>query len=213
MLLQINNIIPKWIDASRINASEIWGKLYSFEEGKKYAIIAPSGSGKTTFIQALYGLRNDFEGTVTLDNEQIKLESEELIASIRSQKISIVFQDLRLFPQLTALENIEIKKQLSFFDNSACVEEMFNNLGIAAKQQQLAGTCSFGEQQRIAIVRALQQPFNFILLDEPFSHLDDDNAKKALHLIEAEAAKRNAAIILVDLQPIPFFKPDISLQL
>ena len=76
-----------------------------------------------------------------------------------------------------------------------------------------AGTCSYGEQQRIAIIRALQQPFNFIILDEPFSHLDEENSKKALALIEQEADKRGAGIILADLQHNPFFNADSTLLL
>jgi putative ABC transport system ATP-binding protein len=213
MPLIIKNIIPKYIEKSRITASDIWAKEYVFEQGKKYAIHAPSGSGKTTFIQALYGLRNDFEGTVYLNAVNICAANEEQIATIRAEQVSIVFQDLRLFPALTAEGNIAVKKQLACHNAAQAMDDMMQQLGVGSKKNQLAETCSFGEQQRIAIIRALQQPFNFILLDEPFSHLDDDNAIKALALIEAEAAKRNAAIILVDLQPLTFYTPDISLKL
>jgi putative ABC transport system ATP-binding protein len=79
--------------------------------------------------------------------------------------------------------------------------------------QQNAGICSYGEQQRIAIIRSLQQPFNFIVLDEPFSHLDENNSIKAMQLIETEAAKRNAGIILADLNEVPFYKADRTLFL
>ena len=90
---------------------------------------------------------------------------------------------------------------------------MARSLGIHNKLGKLAKTCSYGEQQRIAIIRALLQPFDFLLLDEPFSNLDDNNRIKVMDLIEAEATERKASILLVDLKPIEFFKPDRTLNL
>ena len=90
---------------------------------------------------------------------------------------------------------------------------MADQLGIGNKLNKLCSTCSYGEQQRVAIIRALQQPFAFLLLDEPFSHLDDNNRKKAMDLMEAEATERNASIILADLKPISFFKAGSTLHL
>ena len=90
---------------------------------------------------------------------------------------------------------------------------MARSLGIHNKLGKPARTCSYGEQQRIAIIRALLQPFDFLLLDEPFSNLDDNNRIKVMDLIEAEATERKASILLVDLKPIEFFKPDRTLNL
>jgi putative ABC transport system ATP-binding protein len=90
---------------------------------------------------------------------------------------------------------------------------MAARLGIAGKLNKLCKTCSYGEQQRIAIIRALQQPFDFLLLDEPFSHLDDANRKKAMDLMEEESRKRNATIILADLREIEYFKSERTLHL
>lgn len=87
---------------------------------------------------------------------------------------------------------------------------MAERLGIKNKLTQQAETCSYGEQQRIAIIRALQQPFDLIVLDEPFSHLDENNSKIALNLIEEEAAQRNASIILADLHELPFLKQTLQ---
>jgi putative ABC transport system ATP-binding protein len=83
---------------------------------------------------------------------------------------------------------------------------MADKLGISNKLDRLARECSYGEQQRIAIIRALQQPFDFILLDEPFSHLDTANRNKALELITTEAQKREASIILADLEKVDGFE-------
>ena len=85
--------------------------------------------------------------------------------------------------------------------------------GIENKLHKLCKTCSYGEQQRIAIIRSLQQPFDFLLLDEPFSHLDESNRKKAMELMEEEVDLRKAAIILADLRAIEYFKADKTLNL
>ena len=82
---------------------------------------------------------------------------------------------------------------------------MAEQLGIGSKLDSLCSTCSYGEQQRIAIVRSLMQPFDFLLLDEPFSHLDNANSEMAMQLMLAEANKRQAAIIFADLERIDYF--------
>ena len=86
-------------------------------------------------------------------------------------------------------------------------------LGIDSILNQPAGICSYGEQQRIAIVRALMQPFDFLILDEPFSHLDINNKKKAAQLIQRECEKRGAGIIITDLDKDEYFDYQENLKL
>jgi ABC-type lipoprotein export system ATPase subunit len=221
MVIQLENIIPTFLEKEKIEHSQIWGHTHTFKKGEKIQIVAPSGSGKTSFMHFLYGLRKDYDGEVRIILQElskvyeksIKNYSANKLAKIREETISIIFQDLRLFNNYTVVENIEIKRILNPYHAIARIQEMAAQLGITNKLHQLAGTCSYGEQQRIAIIRALQQPFSFIILDEPFSHLDEENSKKAMQLIEAEAAERGAGIILADLQEIPFFKADRTLHL
>ena len=191
----------------------IWDKELSFSKEEKIQLIAPSGSGKTSFIHFLYGLRKDYKGNILFNNKNIAGFDAEEIAGYRSSHLSIVFQDLRLFADHTAYENIHIKKILNPFCTEDSIFEMAERLGISNKLNQPAGICSYGEQQRIAIIRALQQPFDFLILDEPFSHLDENNSKKAMALIEEEVEKRNAGIILADLEQVDFFKEHRTLRL
>jgi putative ABC transport system ATP-binding protein len=90
---------------------------------------------------------------------------------------------------------------------------MAGMLGIEAKLEKPLRTCSYGEQQRIAIIRALQQPFDVLLMDEPFSHLDEQNRQIAMKLISDEAVQRNATLILADLKKIDYFQADQILHL
>ncbi len=213
MVISLKNIVPTFLEKEKIAQSQIWEHEHSFKQAEKIQIVAPSGSGKTSFIHFLYGLRNDYDGVIMLNNKNIKTYNENELASMRERNVSIVFQDLRLFNDYTVEENIEIKRVLNPYHSSSRIQEMAAQLGIANKLNQKASTCSYGEQQRIAIIRALQQPFNFIILDEPFSHLDEANSMRAMQLIEAEALKRGAGIVLADLQVIPFFNADSTLHL
>jgi len=112
---------------------------------------------------------------------------------------------MRLLPEQTVMENLEIKRQLNPYHNEDKVRQMAERLGVGSKLASLGRTCSYGEQQRIAIIRSLMQPFDFLLLDEPFSHLDNRNAEKAMELMLEEAAVRGASIIFADLERIDFF--------
>jgi ABC-type lipoprotein export system ATPase subunit len=213
MVITLKNIVPQFLEKEKIATSQIWGHEHVFAKGEKIQIVAPSGSGKTSLVHFLYGERKDYDGSLLFNDKNVKSFSANTYALIRSSQLSIIFQDLRLFKDFSVAQNIEIKNALNSFHKNTKLKEMAALLGISNKLSQQAGTCSYGEQQRIAIIRALQQPFDFIIMDEPFSHLDEENSKKAMQLIEAEAAERGAGIILADLQEIPFFNADRTLHL
>ena len=205
MSLLIENILPTYFETARSQTSEIWGKNLHFEKGQFIKIVAPSGSGKTSLMHFLYGMRNDYSGSILYDTKNIRNLPPEEISQLRKNNFSIVFQDLRLFPDQTVFQNIEIKRRLNPYHPAEKINEMAEQLGIGSKLDSLCSTCSYGEQQRIAIVRSLMQPFDFLLLDEPFSHLDNANSEMAMQLMLAEANKRQAAIIFADLERIDYF--------
>ncbi|MBC7889632.1 MAG: ATP-binding cassette domain-containing protein [Ferruginibacter sp.] len=213
MQIALQKVLPVFFEENKNDGSQVWNKIVSFSKGQNIHIIAPSGSGKTTLIHFLYGLRNDYSGHILYDANDIKHFDAEKFSIWRKQHISIVFQDLRLFPEQTILQNLEIKRVLSSFQAAENIAAMAERLGIKTKLHQLCKNCSYGEQQRAAIIRALQQPFDFLLLDEPFSHLDELNRVKAMELMEEESKKRNATIILADLREIEYFKSEITLHL
>ena len=213
MQIVLQQVAPVFIEEEKIAGSQVWRADLVFHKGEKVQIIAPSGSGKTSFIHFLYGLRKDYSGNISYDDKNINAFDAEDLATYRRKYSSVVFQDLRLFTEQTVLQNLEIKRQLDPFHAESKIVAMADRLGIASKLNRLCKTCSYGEQQRIAIIRSLQQPFDFLLLDEPFSHLDDKNRILAMGLMEEEAALRNAAIILTDLKPVEYFKPDRTLNL
>lgn len=205
MDLRIQHLLPLYFEENRKDSSGIWGKDLVFTKGEMIKIVAPSGSGKTSLMHFLYGMRNEYKGSISYGGNDIKNFGAEDFARYRKDNISVVFQDLRLFPEQTVQENLEIKRQLNPYHPAEKIAEMTERLGIGNKLQTKARICSYGEQQRVAIIRALLQPFDFLLLDEPFSHLDDNNSQKAMQLMLEEAEKRKACIVFADLERIDWF--------
>lgn len=215
MQIQLQQLVPIPLkDKFLHRTSDVWNTNVVCNDGEWVKIKAPSGTGKTTFVHMLYKLRNDYEGTVLWNNKNLKQINGDALAQLRQQEISIIFQDMRLFPHLTARENIELNRVLQQpFYEAGKIDEMAALLGIQHILQQRAGMCSYGEQQRIAIIRSLIQPFSWLLMDEPFSHLDIDNTAKAAALIADECKKRNAGFILTDLDEDNHFSYTKHLQL
>ncbi len=202
MQIELQKIIPVPLkDKFAQRGSDVWNKELRFLEREWIKLKAPSGTGKTTLVHIIYKLRSDYEGNVLWDNNNLRSIASNELAKMRQQYISIVFQDLRLFPNLTAKENIELNRVLQKpIYESRAIEVMAARLNISHILQQRAALCSYGEQQRIAIIRALVQPFEWLIMDEPFSHLDEENIKRASGLIAEECDKRNAGFVITDLE-------------
>lgn len=213
MAIVFHNVYPVYLEKEKVLRSEVWNKEITFLPGKYVQVTAPSGSGKTSFVHFLYGLRNDYSGNITFQGKEMRKISAEEISSIRQRKLSVIFQDMRLFPHHSLWQNITVKHALEPFHDESRVTEMAKTLGIHTKLKQAASKCSYGEQQRAAIIRALQQPFDFLLMDEPFSHLDDNNRALAMALILEECMKRNAGILMADLEPYTDFPADENIFL
>ena len=207
MQITLQGVVPMPLKDKLTNRpSDIWNTTVSFASQKWVKIVAPSGTGKTTLMNIIYKLRHDYTGTVQIENTNLQTIKGDELAQLRQQKISVIFQDMRLFDNLTARENIELNRVLQepYYD-MAVIDQMADKLGISNIMHQPAAICSYGEQQRIAIIRALVQPFSWLLMDEPFSHLDNANTQKAVELISEECTKRKAGFILTDLDEDTLF--------
>lgn len=190
------NVFKGMEETSRIRESQIWEvPLFTFHRGCKICIQAESGGGKSSLLSFIYGNRKDYSGEILFDQRNIRSLSINEWCDIRRRNIALLPQEMRLFPELTALENIQLKNSLTKYRAPEEIEEMLKQLGIKDKKNTPVAKLSIGQQQRVAIVRTLCQPFDFIFLDEPVSHLDETNNRIAACLIEKEAAKNNAGII------------------
>ncbi len=175
--------------------SEVWLQNITLERGKRYLISAESGTGKSSMCSYIYGYRQDYSGVIAFDGKDIHSFSVDQWCDIRQRHIAYLPQDMRLFGELTAMENVELKNRLTGFKSNEEIRRLFEIMGIADKQDSLASKLSIGQQQRVAIIRTLCQPCDFILLDEPVSHLDEDNNRIVAELIAQEAAHQGAGVI------------------
>ena len=175
--------------------SEVWLKDISFERAKRYLISAESGTGKSSMCSYIFGYRQDYSGTIAFDGQDIRTLTVAQWCEVRQHHIAYLPQDMRLFGELTAMENVELKNRLTNFKSRQEISKLFELLGIADKMDSLASKLSIGQQQRVAIIRTLCQPCDFILLDEPVSHLDDENNRTVARLVIDEAQRQGAGVI------------------
>lgn len=183
-------------NTSRIQESQIWEvKSFSFKKGCRICIHAESGSGKSSLLSFLYGNRKDYRGEIFFDNNDITRLDISKWCDIRKKNLSLLPQEMRLFPELTTYENIQLKNTLTNHKSEKEIDRFLEILGLTKKKNSPVSKLSIGQQQRVAIVRALCQPFDFIFLDEPVSHLDDENNRIVAKLVEEEADLQGAGII------------------
>jgi ABC-type lipoprotein export system ATPase subunit len=212
-MITLSNVIPIPLKEQNIGSSEVWKTELQIPDKKKIFLSAPSGKGKTTFQLMLYGIRKDYEGIVKMNGEDISTFDLNKWSEIRQNKLSIIFQDLRLFPDLTALENIELKNNLTNHKTKEQIVHMAEHLGVADFLKKKAGILSYGQRQRMAIIRAMCQPFELLLMDEPFSHLDKANIEKACELISSETAQNGAGYIIASLGDRYTLDYELTIQL
>ena len=197
--IRLNSAIPEIFANRNDLKSDIWQTDALFERGKHYLIEASSGTGKSSLCSYLYGQRGDYRGVISFDNEDIKTFDINQWCNIRQGVLSILFQDLRLFGELTALENVEIKNRITHHRSKEQIITWFEELGIGDKLNARIDRMSYGQQQRVALIRALCQPYDFIILDEPISHLDDRNSDIMRDIILREAEASGAGIIATSI--------------
>lgn len=194
-----HSVVPDVFSQSGSLNSDIWDSDAVFEKGHLYLVEADSGKGKSTFCSYILGYRRDYAGRIMFDDTSASSLRVADWVDIRKSKISYLFQELRLFPELTAFENVEIKNRLTGFKERKDILGWFEALGIGDKVDAKVGHMSFGQQQRVALMRALVQPFDFILADEPISHLDDNNSRIMGNIIMDEAGKQGAGVIMTSI--------------
>jgi putative ABC transport system ATP-binding protein len=209
-LIHFFNVVPEPL-ADSPGSGRIWRQNRVFFKGKHYVVTAGSGRGKTTLINIIGGTRSDYKGDAFFDETNLRNITPNDFAAIRATSISVIHQDLRLFPELTARQNIDMNP-LNDRD-AAYIEKLATRLDILQQLNKPCGRMSLGQQQRVALIRGLVRPFEWLLLDEPFSHLDAINAKNAMEVVAEIANDRGAGIIATSLGSTELLKDFEILEL
>ena len=197
--IQLQHTLPAVFSQRQDIRSDVWQQQVRFDKGHLYLVEAASGTGKSSMCSYIVGYRHDCAGQILFDGRDARSLRTRDWVHLRQHSLSHLFQELRLFPELTALENVLIKNQLTGFKSRQEILRWFEALGIADKVDAKVGRMSFGQQQRVAMIRALVQPFDFILVDEPISHLDDTNSRIMGELLMQEAKAQGAGVIVTSI--------------
>ncbi len=196
MNIHLKGILPHPLRETGAAAnSAVWGKNLTLPAGERVFFSAPSGRGKTTLLMILYGVRRDYDGAAAFNDTPVRELPPHRWTEIRRRGMAVVFQEMRLFGELTAWENILLKARLGGAVEPEKIRAMAERLGVAECLGRPCRFLSLGQQQRVAIIRALSQPFFWLFLDEPFSHLDSGNVECACALIDSECRARGAGIL------------------
>lgn len=178
-----------------VKSSHVWLNTINLERGNRYLVEAESGTGKSSLCSFIYGSRGDFSGRILFDGTDTATFNTSKWCELRKQSLAYLPQEMQLFPELTVLENIAIKNRLTNHRPMKWVTDMLEEMEIGDKANSPAAILSVGQQQRAAIIRALCQPFDFLLIDEPVSHLDERNNGIVADIINRAAQAEGAAVI------------------
>jgi ABC-type lipoprotein export system ATPase subunit len=213
MDIHFENVMPHPLAAVQHGPESIWTDKVTLRAGHKILLNASSGKGKSTFSMIVFGIRTDYDGTIRYDQRDIRSLNVNEWVEIRQRKIATVFQDLQLFHNLTVAENLMIKNSLTDFKTEREMKDLLGVLEIDHKWNDRCGLLSMGQQQRVAIIRALCQPFEWLIMDEPFSHLDERNSRRCLEMIAQECDAQKAGFVLTSLDDDDRFPYDYELKL
>ena len=169
-----------------------------FQTAKTYALIGPSGCGKTTMLHVIAGITKPTSGRVVLDGVELSKYSESARDRIRADKIGYVFQTFNLLPGFNALENVVLGMTFARGKrDTARARKLLERVGLSHRISHHPSKMSVGEQQRVAVARALANRPKLLLADEPTANVDPQNQQQIVDLIRKTCQEENIALILV----------------
>ncbi|MGI9478885.1 MAG: ABC transporter ATP-binding protein [Hyphomicrobiaceae bacterium] len=180
------------------------GVSLSLNPGELTLLMGPSGSGKTTLLSILGCILTPTEGSITIAGEDTGGLSPEGLADLRRRHVGFVFQSYNLFPTLNALENVRLALDVrgeKYADTVIKAETALREVGLAHRLRSFPGSMSGGEQQRVAVARALASRPSIILADEPTAALDSENGQAVMELLADIAKDESRAVLAVTHDP------------
>jgi putative ABC transport system ATP-binding protein len=201
--IQVQNLI-KTYRVGDVEIHALRGVDLSIEAGEFAAIVGPSGSGKSTLFHILGGLTPPTSGTVLIDGRDVVKMSEADRTRLRKTTVGFVFQKYNLLPTLTGADNIEIARHIAGkhgHEPDPQFEETLKLLGIASRLKHKPRALSGGEQQRIAIARALVNHPALLLADEPTGNLDSENSTAVLSILQGLNRRLGQTILMITHDP------------
>ncbi len=166
-------------------------------EGEFVRLSGPSGSGKTTLLNLVAGLDRPDQGEIVVAGRDIACLSMSRAAKYRAEQVGMIFQSYNLMPQLTALENVLLPMIALGRTNLSRARELLDLVGLSDRSDHNSSQLSGGEQQRVAVARALANDPALVLADEPTGNLDDESARGVMRLLIGAVRERGRTLLLV----------------
>jgi putative ABC transport system ATP-binding protein len=187
---------------------------FTVRAGERLAIVGPSGSGKSTLIGLMAGLDQPTSGQILIDGTEITGLGEDALARLRGEKIGFVFQFFHLVPSLTAFENVLVPMEIAGRRNAeARAKALLDEVGLADRGHHYPSQLSGGEQQRVAVARALSNEPTVVMADEPTGNLDSANGQHVIDLLFDVHARRGTTLVLVTHDAALAARADVQLAL
>jgi len=196
--------LKKTYRMGRVLVSALQGTTFDVAEGEFVAVFGPSGSGKSTLLHVLGGLDRPDEGEVSVDGVSLSTLNDNALAEVRLRKIGFVFQFFNLLPRLTALRNVELPLTLADLSEKESIkkaEDMLKLVGLEDRMNHRPSEMSGGEQQRIAIARALINDPKIVLADEPTGNLDTSTGGEIVQLMKRLNEEKGQTFVVVTHDP------------
>jgi putative ABC transport system ATP-binding protein/lipoprotein-releasing system ATP-binding protein len=169
----------------------------SIEKGEKIFLCGPSGAGKTTLMYTLAGLERPEQGVVLIDGTDLYKLSKRQQAKLRNARMSYIFQNYYLMPELTAIENVMIPAMIGGKGDESAAKLALDRVGLSHRYDHLPAELSGGEQQRVAIARALVNKPEIIFADEPTGNLDSKNGEQVMQLLLELTSEDHTTLVVV----------------
>jgi len=202
-MVEVRNVAKRYEGKRTVHA--LRGVSFRVEKGEMVATMGPSGSGKSTLLNILGGLDRPSEGSVIIDGTDLSALNDNALTRLRREKIGFVFQFFNLLATLTAKENIALPLHLAGVPRKEAASragELLEVVGLADRHDHLPDELSGGEQQRVAMARALVLRPPLILADEPTGNLDSQNGGEILSLFKKLQGQFGTTVIMVTHDPV-----------
>jgi len=195
--------LEKIYRVGKVDVPALRGVELSVQAGEFLSIVGPSGSGKSTLFHIIGGLTPPTSGRVRVDGNDLAAMSDADRTRLRRRTVGFVFQKFNLLPNLTARDNIAVARHIAGLDRKPTpqFEEILQLLGIASRLDHKPNALSGGEQQRIAIARAIVNHPAILLADEPTGNLDTENSKAVLEILRDLNERMGQTVLMITHNP------------
>lgn len=168
---------------------------FTIDEGEFVIILGPSGAGKSTLLNLLGGMDTVTSGQIIVDGRNIESFDDNQLTEYRAKNVGFIFQFYNIIPNLTALENVELMKDIVDVDIEG--EDVLDSVGLKKRANQFPAQLSGGEQQRVSIARAVAKQPTMLLCDEPTGALDSNTGVLILNLLQDMSNNKNTTVVIV----------------